>query len=126
MERPDSDSECTLQTAAKLTGCSMDVYSEESGNAFSEHIRIFANGEYEAYEAPFFEFDTEFVRDNLGDNPAKDEVIVLLEDMISEVTHMDNIRDRVDFNAVYAKLMAEDYVAVGGFPERHDFPLAEY
>lgn len=126
MERSDSDNECTLQTAAKLTGCSMDVYSEESGNAFAEHIRIFANGEYEAYEAPFFEFDTEFVRDNLGDNPAKDEVIALLEDMISEVTHMSDIADRVDFDAIYAKLMAEDYVAVGGFPERHDFPLAEY
>ena len=126
MKRPDSDNECTLQTAARLTGCSMDVFSEESGNAFAEHIRIFANGEYEAYEAPFFEFDTGFVRDNLGDNPAKEEVIALLSDMISEVTHLDDIKDRVDFDAVYDKLIAEDYVAVGGFPERHDFPLSDY
>ena len=126
MERPDSDEECTLQTAARLTGCSMDIYSEESGNAFAEHIRIFANGEYEAYEAPFFEFDIEFVRDNLGDNPAKADVIALLSDMISEVTHLDDIENRLDFDAVYGKLIAEDYVAVGGFPERHDFPLAEY
>ena len=70
--------------------------------------------------------DTEFVRDNLGDNPAKADVIALLSDMISEVTHLDDIENRLDFDAVYDKLIAEDYVAVGGFPERHDFPLAEY
>lgn len=55
-ERRNSDEYCTLQRAAELTGTELELYSEEPGCCFAEHIRISPDGRGTIEERPFYLF----------------------------------------------------------------------
>lgn len=124
-ERRNSDEYCTLQKAAKLTGVEMEIYSEEPGCCFAEHIRISPDGRGTIEERLFYLFFKNSIESETGPDPDEKQLAEYL------VRHMANagadepekLLKQLNMKAIMAHLDYEGYIAIGGFEDNDSSPF---
>lgn len=122
IDREDIAECVNLATAAKKLYLSMEIWSNESGCCFAEHIIINDEGGYDVECEDYYEINLEDLIDNLekdSDEITKDD----LEEYLKGVMDEDNL-ENLDVEAVLMKLKETGFVSIGGFEGYSDFPFA--
>ena len=122
-EARDSEEYCTLHTAAKLTGVELELYSEEPGCCFAEHVMINPDGEYTIETRPFYFFDGEDIATETGPDPDKEKVAEYILDHVQEIGSREELERLLDMEAVTGFLESEGYIAIGGFDGNSSSPF---
>lgn len=111
----ESDEDVTLTTACKMLGLSIEIWSEEPGCCFAEHIAIDEEGEYAVECADYYEIYEDSICENCQEPT--------VEDFIDHLSNLGISEKNLDVDKAYEKLIEESMIAIGGFAERHEFPL---
>lgn len=122
-EERDSEEYCTLQTAAKLTETVLELYSEEPGCCFAEHVEINPDGEYTIETRPFYYFDGEDIAAETGPDPEKDKVAEYILSHVQEIGNRDELESLLDIEAATGFLESEGYISIGGFDGNSSSPF---
>lgn len=122
MSKEDDDECVTLQTAAKMLGLSMEIWSEESGCCFSEHITIRDDGGYDIECEDYYEAYTDDLLYWLEEEGRSHEDGPTFEEFREYLDHV-GIPEPDDIDGAYRAFLRDGRVEIGGFADRHDFPL---
>lgn len=121
VERCDSTEYISLPTAAKILGLEMEIYSDESGCCFSEHIHIHPDGSYEVECVDYHEIygeDLEEECEKSLNEITTEDLELFLKPFIT-----DEQFESLDLNKVLSLLKENERVTLGGFDYNSDFPF---
>ena len=121
IDRADDDERVSLPTAARMLGLEVEIWSDESGCCFAEHISIDADGSYTVDCEDYYEIYAVGLAEQLG----KDEESMTADDLRA---HLEGFVDRealegLDMDAVLSRLKENGTVSIGGFEQNSDFPF---
>ena len=117
----DSTEYISLPTAAKILGLEMEIYSNEPGCCFSEHIFVHSDGTYEVECVEYHEIYGEDLKEecekSLNEITTED-LKIFLKPFIK-----DEQLEGLDLNKVLHLLKENERVTLGGFDYNSDFPF---
>lgn len=121
IDRADSDECVSLTTAARKLSLSMEIWSEEPGCCFAEHIVINEDGGYSIECEDYYEIYAEDLAEQLD----KAEEEITADDLKS---HLEGFVDQdalegLDMDEVFSRLRENGTVSIGGFEQNSDFPF---
>ena len=124
-ERRNSDEYCTLQRAAELTGTELELYSEEPGCCFGEHIRISPDGRGTIEERPFYLFFKDSITAETGPDPDEKQLTEYLAKHMANAgaDEPEKLLKQLNMKAIMAHLDYEGYIAIGGFEDNDSNPF---
>lgn len=121
IDRCDSTEYISLPTAARTLGIEMEIYSDEIGCCFSEHIFIHADGSYEVECVDYHEIYGEDLEEECEKTLSEittDDLRTYLDSFMS-----DEQIESLDLDRVLSFLRENERVALGGFDYNSDFPF---
>ena len=121
IDRCDSTEYISLPTAARTLGIVMEIYSDEPGCCFSEHIFIHADGSYEVKCVDYHEIYGEDLEEECEKTLSEittDDLRTYLESFMS-----DEQIESLDLDRVLSFLRGNERGALGGFDYNSDFPF---
>ena len=121
IDRKDDDEYISLPTAAKMLSLSIEIWSDESGCCFAEHIVVNEDGGYSIECEDYYEIYT----DGLAEQLEKAEEDITTDDLRA---HLEGFVDRealegLDMDEVFSRLKENGTVSLGGFEQNSDFPF---
>ena len=122
IDREDSDECVSLTTAARMLSLSMEIWSEEPGCCFAEHIEISEDGGYSIECEDYYEIYAEGLAEQLG----KDEENITADDLRSHLEGFvdQDVLEGLDIDEVLSRLKENGTVSIGGFEQNSDFPFS--
>lgn len=121
IDRADSEERVSLTTAAWMLSLSMEIWSEESGCCFAEHITIREDGGYDIECEDYYEIYAE----DLAEQLEKAEEDITADDLRA---HLEGFVDHdalegLDMDEVLSRMEENGTVSIGGFEQNSDFPF---
>lgn len=121
IDRADDDERISLPAAARMLGLEVEIWSDESGCCFAEHIVVNEDGGYSIECEDYYEIYADGLAEQLG----KDEESMTADDLRA---HLEGFVDRealegLDMDAVLSRLKENGTVSIGGFEQNSDFPF---
>lgn len=121
IDRCDSSEYISLPTAAKTLNLEMEIYSDECGCCFSEHILVHSDGSYEVECVDYHEIYGEDLEEECEKTLSEittEDLKIFLKAFIK-----DEQLESLDLNKVLSLLRRNERVALGGFDYNSDFPF---
>ena len=121
IDRADDDERISLPTAARMLGLEVEIWSDESGCCFAEHIVVNEDGGYSIECEDYYEI----YADGLAEQLEKAEEDITADDLRA---HLEGFVDRealegLDMEEVLSRLKENGTVSIGGFEQNSDFPF---
>lgn len=121
VDRADDDERVSLPTAARMLGLEVEIWSDESGCCFAEHIVVNEDGGYSIECEDYYEI----YADGLAEQLEKAEEDITADDLRA---HLEGFVDRealegLDMEEVLSRLKENGTVSIGGFEQNSDFPF---